>query len=164
MNKFDFEAYDDLIDCRAYDGFFAPDGKYYKVKARRSNMMNNSHNDWAERFIKEKLNIVDLDINSTYSALYALSQIKGPAELLVHCYGYVYYSHDPIYYKPIIITPNPKIAKKRITDEQLDNLFEMMLINHENPFENPIFMNDETYDYDGINESMGGNNKCNRFI
>lgn len=164
MSKFDFNTYDDLITCRGYDGFFDQDGNYYKVKDRRSNMMNNSHNEWAEKYIKEKLNIVDLDINPTYSALYALTQIKGPAELLVHCFGYVYYSHDPMCYKPIIIKPNPKIAGKKATNMQLDMLFEMMLMNNENPFENPIFTSDDIYYYDGLGESMGGNNKCKKLI
>lgn len=164
MSKFDFKPYDDIITCSIYDGFFSPDGYYYKVKQRRSNMCNNSHNEWAEKFIKEKMNIQDLDINPTYSALYALKQIKGPAELLVHRFGYLYYSHDPLFYKPIIIKPNPKIAGKSVTDKQLDMLFQMMLLNNENPFFNPIFTEEDVYTYNGLDEELGGYSKCKKFI
>ena len=37
MNR-DFTAYDDMLECYRYDGFFDPNGKYYKVKLRNSNM------------------------------------------------------------------------------------------------------------------------------
>lgn len=149
MNR-DFTAYDDMLECYRYDGFFDPNGKYYKVKLRNSNMTLDSHNNWAEEFIKGKIDVSKIDIKASHSLLFGLSSINGPAALLVHCLGFVYYSHDPIYYKPIIILPNEKIAGHRVTEEQLNSLFEMMLINRENPYDNPMFLNDEDIEYNGL--------------
>lgn len=92
-------------------------------------------------------------MKATNSLLFGLSRISGPASLLVHCYGFVYYSHEPIYQKPIIILPNEKIAGHRVTEEQLNSLFEMMIINRENPCDNPIFFNDDDIEYNGLDNA-----------
>lgn len=149
----DFKAYDDMLECCRYDGFFDTNGKYYKVKLRNSNMMIDSHNNWAEEFIKGKIDVSKINMKATNSLLFGLSRISGPASLLVHCYGFVYYSHDPIYHKPIIILPNEKIAGHRVTDQQLNSLFEMMMINKENPYNNPIFLNDGDIEYDELDSA-----------
>lgn len=43
-----------------------------------------------------------------------------------------------------------KIAGHRVTEEQLNSLFEMMIINKENPYDNPIFLNDGDIEYDEL--------------
>ena len=106
----DFKPYDDALSALGYDGFIDRYGNFYKVCKKRKKGMEDTHNEWAEKFIKEKLNIKDFKFNPTTSALFTLTKLSGPAEVLIHCFGYVYYSHDPIYYKPIIKLPNPKIS------------------------------------------------------
>lgn len=154
MSDMDFNGYDDVLLYHKYDGFISPDGKYYKVKLRKSDMRRDSHNHWAQKFIEEKLNVSELKIRTTCSMLYGLSQINGPAEILVHYFGYIYYSHDPIYYKPIIKLPNHKIAGHKATERQLDALFELMLINNEKPLENKIFLDEEENEYNDIDQNL----------
>lgn len=141
MNR-DFTPYLDIAECINYDGFFDPIGSYYKVKLRNSNMMEDSHNNWAEEYIKKNFNTQNINVRSTYSFLYGLTKLNGPAEILVHIFGFVYYSHNPINHQPIIIVPDEKIMGNKVTKEQLDSLFEMMIFNNERPFDNEIFMED----------------------
>ena len=151
---YDFKAYDDVMEIHRYEGFIDRNGKFYKVCKRGEKItdekgrVRNSHNKWAEAYLKEKMNIKDFKFNPTASALLTLTSLNGPVEILIHCFGYVYYSHDPIYYKPIIKTPDPKIASYKATEEQLDMLFSLMLVNKENT-NIPIFFNDEDIDYLG---------------
>ena len=72
-----------------------------------------SHNKWAEQFMKENLNISDFKLNPSVSMLLCLSKMNGPAEILIHCFGFVYYSHDALMYKPIIKIPNPIYFKEK---------------------------------------------------
>ena len=133
---FDFTKYDDVTQINRYEGFIDRNGNFYKVCKRgekitdEKGMIRDSHNLWAEAFLKEKLSVKNFKFNPSVSELFALSSLNGPAEILIHCFGYVYYSHDPIYYKPIIKGPNPKIASYRITEEQLNTLFSVMLLNN----------------------------------
>ena len=151
---FDFNKYDDTTQINRYEGFIDRNGNFYKVCKRgqkitdENGIVRDSHNLWAEAFLKEKLNIKDFKFNPSISALLALSSISGPAETLIHCFGYVYYSHDPIYFKPIIKAPNPKIANYKVTEEQLDTLFSIMIMNKEDT-NIEIFFDEDVYDYCG---------------
>lgn len=150
---FDFEKYDDANQVKDYDGFIDKLGNFYKVCKRNKKIYEDSHNKWAEQFIKEKLNISDFKLNPSVSMLLCLSKMNGPAEILIHCFGFVYYSHDPIYLKPIIKVPNPKIASYKVTKEQLDMLSMVMLLNNED-INIPIFFDDnEEYSYCGLDDN-----------
>lgn len=154
---FDFNKYDDVIEVKGYDGFIDRDGNFYKVCKKRKRMKEDSHNRWAEEFLKEKLNISEFNFNQTVSALFTLVSLRGPAEILVNCFGYVYYSHEPIYYEPIIKIPNPKIANYKVTEEQLNMLYSLMIYNNENT-DIPIFYNDcDIYEYSELDD--GGKQK-----
>ena len=149
----DFTPYDDALNTKGYDGFIDRYGNFYKVCKTNKKSIIDSHNEWAERYIKEKLNIKDFKFNPTTSALFTLTKLSGPAEILIHCFGYVYYSHDPIYYTPIIKLPDPKISNYKVTNEQLDMLFLIMRLNKENT-DIPIFLEEDEY-----NESSNLNYK-----
>lgn len=155
MEKFDFNSYDDINLCHRFDGFIAPDGSYYKVKPKNSkDMFIDSHNTWAQKYITEKLKVSELKIRTTHSMLFGLNQINGPAEILIHYFGYVYYSHDPIYYKPIIKLPDNKIAGYNVTEEQLDTLFQIMILNDEKPYDSDIFFDNNINDYSGLDQEI----------
>ena len=146
MSNLDFKAYDDVMDVRGYDGFIDKFGNFYKVGLKSKKGYNDTHNEWAEQFIKEKLCIKEFKFNPTTSALFTLAKLRGPAEILVNCFGYVYYSHDPIYYNPIIKLPNPKIANLRATEEQYNTLFSIMLLHNENT-NIPVLFDEEIYSH-----------------
>ena len=153
MNSIDFTPYTDINDVIGYDGFIDRLGNFYKVGLKSKKGYNDTHNVWAQKFMNEKLSIKDFKFNSkTTSALLALLTISGPAEMLVNCYGFVYYSHDPIYYQPIIKLPDPKIANFKATEEQLNMLFSIMLIHRENT-NISIFMDEDCYTYPDENEN-----------
>lgn len=148
----DFKPYDDLVKIIGYDGFIDQKGNFYKVCPKRKKSSSDSHNLWAEAYMREKFKISDFKISNDISTLLALSKLSGPAEVLINCFGYIYYSHDPFYYAPIIKLPNPKISKYTATKEQLDMLYEIMYLNNEN-VDIPIFYEDnKTYDYCDIDE------------
>lgn len=150
MSKFNFEPQDVTL-CKRYDGFIAPNGDYYIVKERRNTMSRIGHNEWAEEYLKEK-KLQTSESSKSYSMLLALSQLRGPAEILIHCYGFVYYSHDPFLYKPIVLLPKPKIFGNRATSSQMDTLFEVMLLNNEDPLNLEIFVDSNIYEYNGLEE------------
>ena len=148
----DFNKYDDAIEVKGYDGFIDRYGNFYKVCKKKKKMLEDTHNDWAEVFLREKIKMREFKFNPTTSALFTLVSLRGPAEILVNCFGYAYYSHDPIYYKPIIKIPNPKISGYTVTEEQLNMLYLIMTYNHED-MDIPIFYSDcDTYEYSGLND------------
>lgn len=105
----DFNKYDDAVAVKDYDGFIDKDGNYYKVVLRREKGSKDSHNIWAENFLKDNIDINNLKLDLTYSTIFKLVELRGPAEVLINCLGFVYYSHDTLYCKPIIKLPNPRI-------------------------------------------------------
>ena len=152
---FDFNKYDDAIEVKRFEGFIDRNGYFYKVVERGKNKNSDSHNKWAEQYLKEKINIKEFKFNPTASALLTLTSLSGPAQILIDCFGFVYYSHDPDYFKPIIKVPNPKVSNYKATEEQLDFLFMLMTANNENT-NIPIFFNDEDeFDYSGVDEYRG---------
>ena len=150
---FDFNKYDDAIKVFKFNGFIDELGNFYKVGLKKNkNFTSNFHNEWASKFIKENLNIKDFKFNPTTSALFTLVSLNSPSEILVNCFGYVYYSHDPLYYKPIIKIPNPKIANYKVTEEQLNMLYSIMTLNKEDT-DISIFYDDNTlYNYTAIED------------
>lgn len=134
--EIDFNKYyDDEIDNSAkYDGFIGPKGEYYRVKKRNDKNLNFGHNEWAESYIKKYNLYSNFFINQTYSALLALSKVNGPAESLIHLFGFVYYSHDLLFHKPIIISPNESLAGHKINDYQKDMLYKIMKKNNEKKY------------------------------
>lgn len=153
---YDFTKYDDAKEIHRYDGFIDKNGYFYKVCKIGEKILDengrvrDSHNKWAEAYLKEKLKVENFKFNPTVSALFSLTQLSGPAEILVHCFGFTYYSHDPVYYKPIIKTPNPRIANYKVTEDQLDMLYLIMLLNKEST-DIPIFMGEDE-DYLGTDD------------
>ena len=128
----DFNKYDDVVEIKDFNGFIDRLGNFYKVSKKKTNFNEDSHNEWAEVYMKEILKIKDFKLQPTTSMLLALSKLNGPTSILINCFGFVYYSHDPFCYKPIIKAPDYKIANHKITEEQVNTLFKIMLLNMEN--------------------------------
>lgn len=147
--QFDFNRYDDLVDICKYNGFIDQDGHFYKVSLRSHYHAKIDHNLWARAYVKEHGDrFRRMDFSA--SGLFTLSQISSEVDVMVHIYGFVYYSHDDIYHKPIIKCPDPKYNKFIMTSSQEDVLFNIMLVNNEDPYNNPIFSNDDMYTYVGL--------------
>lgn len=154
----DFKKYDDVMEIRDYNGFIDKLGNFYKVSHKKNTVEDDSHNLWAEAYMKEKKLLNGFRFNPTASAILTLSKLNGPASILVNCFGFVYYSHDPFYHLPIIKAPDPKLANFKISKEQIDMLFEMMLVNMEDTDVLMDFEEGTILDYCGMEES--NNNKC----
>ena len=142
----DFTKYDDVTKMRCYDGYIDPNGNFYRVKQRLRPICN--HELWAEEYLKNNA-LECRDISISESLLLNLITLKTCTEKLIHLHGFIYYSHDELLYKPIIKMPNPKIFGKRSTEEQMDALYSIMLINNENT-NIPIF--DGALDYVGLED------------
>lgn len=130
----DLNKYFDYQEVVGYDLFISKDGGFYKIKKVGLNYP--THNDWAYEFLKAKnINIKD-------------SKFRSVSEFMIHQFGLLYYSHDGLLYKPIIKTPNPKYDGKYVTEEQLDSLFSVMIMNRENPYNVPMLLgNQDVFDY-----------------
>ena len=152
----DFNKYDDVVEIKNYNGFIDRLGNFYKVSKKNTKVNSDSHNGWADAYIKEKLNISDFRLKPTASMLLALSKLNGPASILINCFGFVYYSHDPFCRKPIIKAPDPRIANFKITEEQIDMLFKIMFLNMENTDVLIDFEEGTIYDYCGIDDYENG--------
>lgn len=138
----DLNPYNDAVLVRKYDLFINKLGEYFKIKRTLSKDRMN-HNIWAEKYLEE------INDKEEYIGL-------SPAEVLIHKYGFLYYSHDGLLYKPIIKVANPGYFKIRKTEEQLDSLFNIMVINGENPFIVPMLNGEENiYDYEEMNNERG---------
>lgn len=130
----DLEAYDDSVIVKNYNLFIDPDGMFYRIN-RIKNDYSIDHNLWALEYFKKLCDIYD-------------SKKLSPAEVLIHKYGFLYYSHDMLVRKPIVKVPNPKYYRQRVSEEELDSLFQIMLLNNEDPFSVPMQMGyDDVYDY-----------------
>ena len=146
-NQFDFNKYEDILIFQKYDGFIDPRGYFYKVNLRNGHK-EIDHNLWANEYMKNHGDKFR-KLNFTASNLFTLSQISSVAEALVHIYGFIYYSHDTYNRQPIIIIPNPMYNNCRMTDAQDEALFNIMLLNNEDPFNCPLFTEDDVYCYYG---------------
>lgn len=162
-NEFDFNSYDDIVDICRYNGFIDQEGKFYKVSPKRHCKNKIDHNLWARAYVKEHGDrFCRMDFSA--SGLFTLSQISSEVDVMVHIYGFVYYSHDDLYYKPIIKCPDPKYNRFLMTRKQEELLYNIMLLNNEDPFNNPIFNCDRVYKYVGLNDEYEKekNNKYKR--
>lgn len=152
-NQFDFSRYDDILDIHNYNGFIDQEGNFYKVSRKNHPKSKIDHNLWAREYVRthgDRFRRMDFSA----SGLFTLSQISSEVDVMVHIYGFVYYSHDDYYYKPIIKVPDPKYNKLMKSKQQDDLLFNIMLLNNEDPFHNPIFTSDTVYSYDGLNDEQ----------
>lgn len=146
----DFNKHDDILKIKDYDGFISPDGYFYKVKKHREE--NKDHNLWAKAFLEKYGMNLELKLD-TDSLIFQLSSFRGgPSDSLVQLYGYIYYSHDGMFYKPIIQLPNPKLFGKRATEDSLDMLYNILLINDEKKAIDAIFR-DNVLSYTELDES-----------
>jgi len=152
----------DISFSKYYDGFIGPKGEFYIVKLRRNTMSLTGHNEWAEEFIKVN-KLMTPKLSQSYSMLLALSKLNGHAEYLIHCFGFVYYSHDPIYYKPIIILPKIKIFGNKANSSQMETLYNIMKINNEHPENIELFIDSNIDTYIGLDEIGGNLNGNKRF-
>lgn len=146
----DYKLYDDFNDARGYDLFITPDGKFFRIK-KRLDKSKITHEDWAEEYLKMN----DFNINMSKfqtSIIFRMANLKTATAKAIHCLGFVYYSHDHQYYKPIIELPNPKVYGNSATDDQLDALYEIMMMNNENT-NIPIFEG-KTLCYVGMNDEV----------
>ena len=160
--KVSLKGYKDASMVTRSDLFIDQKGLYYQIKKTISSSKIN-HNIWANAYINEQNEKrIPVDLNSPdylEQIMQAKERIKNlsPAEYLIHKYGFLYYSHDELLYKPIIKIANPAYYKMRASDEQLDSLFEIMVLNHENPFNVPMLMGDtNVYDYVEVMEEERG--------
>ena len=150
-NKFDFNQYDDIVDICHYNGFIDQDGNFYKVSPKSHSKSRVDHNLWAREYVKahgDRFSRMDFSA----SGLFTLSQISSEVDVMVHIYGFVYYSHDSLYCKPIIKCPDPKYNNFLMSRKQEELLYNIMLLNEEQPYNNPIFNNDNVYKYIGLND------------
>ena len=143
----DFKQYDDVEKMKGYDGYIDSKGNFYRVKQRLKTTCN--HEIWAEEYLKNNATSYN-DIVVVDSLILNLVTLKTYTEKLIHLYGFVYYSHDELLYKPISKLPNPKIFGRRVTEEQMDTLYGIMLMNNENT-NIPIFYG-EALDYVGLED------------
>lgn len=114
-------------DC---NGFISPDGKFYIISHKSSH--SPTHEQWATKFILTNTNYLKDIQNTTGSLLYTISKLKEKQDILIHIYGYVYFSYSGEYStEPIIIFPDEKINDKKVTTEQKNILFDICKINGE---------------------------------
>jgi len=146
MINLDFNKYDDITDIINYDGFIDQNGYFYKVSLRTNKNVPIDHNLWADAYIKSHGDKFR-KCNFTSSTLFTLSQISSPVDVLVHIYGFVYYSHGSEYHRPIIKIPNPMYNNCTMTRSQDELLYNIMLLNNEHPENNPIFVEDDVFEY-----------------
>ena len=143
MNKLDFNTYD-VKESINYDGFIDLSGNFYRVKIKNG---DDIFNDWAAKYM-EKNRFTGLQFQPSYSMLLSLTKIKSSIELLVNCYGFVYYNH--IDDKPIVMLPNPHIAGNRVAPIQLESLIEIMKLNNENPIDKEFIIDANKFYYNGL--------------
>jgi len=146
----DYKLYDDFNDAKGYDLFITPTGEFYRIK-KRLDKSNISHETWSEEYLK--MNNFNIDMSKFQSSIiFRMANLKTATAKVIHCLGFVYYSHDHVYYKPIIELPNPNVYDNRVTDAQLDTLYAIMMMNNENT-DIPIF-DGTTLRYVGMNDEV----------
>lgn len=150
MSNFNFEPQGYHL-CTKYDGFIDKEGNYYIVKESKEKKDIIFSNAWAHHFMKEK-NLMNFQVNQSFSMILELKKLKNFIEILVHGFGYIYYSHDSIYGRPYILLPNPNIALNSATSSQIDVLYNIMQLNNEHPEKKEFIIDSNMYIYDGDEE------------
>lgn len=137
-------------ELKGYDGFIDQEGKFYKVRSFFEDK-NKSHYEWADKYIKDYI------LNETNkNKLYKLKDYlkKDPVEILINYFGFIYYSHDNEFNKPIVRGPNSRMGGFKPTNVQLNKLMNLMLLNGENPFNNSLMFNERDTLF--IERTIGG--------
>lgn len=112
------------------NGFISPDGKFYIVSKKSCH--HPTHEEWASAFVLSNTNYLSDIQNTNGSLLYTISKLTEKQDILIHIYGYVYFSYSGEYStEPIIIFPDEKINDKKVSIEQKNILFDIAKINGE---------------------------------
>ena len=119
----------DKEELGKYDGFIAPNGDFYIVSEK--NKHSPTHFEWADYFVTHKTNYIKNLANPSGSFLYTISRLKTKQDILIHFYGFIYYGHDLVLRKPILIYPNYSINNMEITNFQHDVLWKVLYTNDE---------------------------------
>ena len=153
MSNFNFEP-QDLSLSISYDGFIDQLGNFYIVKERGKEDLSDSFNSWALKYMNEKCRKITMV--QSYPMLLELSNLSSSLDFLVHCYGFIYYSHDLVFDLPIVLLPNFNIAGKRASSDQMECLCRIMLINNEQPQNKEFIVDSSIFEYNGLIEEEGG--------
>ena len=146
--KLDFNKYDDYLEVINFDLFIDSDGCFYKVRKKRNKHVETHHEDWAIEYIQNNKKIQNFLIKMELENKINLEKLKNPIDILINIFGFVYYTHDDKFYQPVIQTPNPIFNGQVLTEEQKDSLFNIMLVNNENPYDVPMLMGEQKiYEY-----------------
>ena len=112
-----------------YDGFISPDGDFYIVSDKYKHTP--THFQWADYFVTHKTDYIKNLANPSGSFLYTISRLNTKQDILIHFYGFIYYGHDFIERKPILIYPIYDINNMEITNFQYDVLWKILYENDE---------------------------------
>ena len=139
----DFNSYE-ISQSEHFDGFIDPQGKYYKVKERGTK--EELFNLWSKKYIEIITQVYYTELKLNYRNILNIKKIESFTDLLINLFGYVYYNHDSESKKPIIKLPDPSLCDVSATDDQIEAIYKIMLINNENPM-NKEFLIDATINY-----------------
>ena len=124
-----------------YDGFISPNGDFYIVS--KKNKHTPTHYEWADYYVVNETNYIKNLANPNGSFLYTISRLKTKQDILIHYYGFVYYGHDAMNRKPILIYPNYNINNMEITKFQYDVLWNILYLNDELSYYPSNFVDEE---------------------
>ncbi len=124
-----------------YDGFISPSGEFYIVSQKYKHAP--THHEWADYFVTRKTNYIKNLSRPSGSFLYTISRLKTKQDILIHFYGFIYYGHDAMNRKPIIICPNYDINNMELTNFQHDTLWRILYFNDELSYYPCNFIDDE---------------------
>ena len=125
MEKFSYTY--DPKEAAKYDGFIAPDGRFYKVSKKGKH--NPTHYDFADYFVLNETDFVKDLAKASMSFLFTLSRLgNDKVKILIHFYGYIYYGHDEYTDKEIILYPNYDVNNQDVTEEQKQMLFDTISV------------------------------------
>lgn len=146
----DFNSYE-LNVSEYFDGFIDPQGKYYKVKEKGTK--EDLFNTWSKKYIEIITQVYYTELRFNYKNILNIKKINSFTELLINLFGYVYYNHDSDKNQPIIKLPDPNLCDVCATSDQIEALYQIMLINHENPQDKEFLIDATMNYYNGIEET-----------
>lgn len=114
-SEVDLNKYYSLKEIEGYELFIGPEGEYYKVKKINENSTI-SHSVWATEYFKRN-NFNEPKDNSSFDSI----------NTIINKHGFVRYAHafSP---NPIIDVPNPTYYGVRVTNLQIEAIYN--LLNH----------------------------------
>jgi ribonucleotide reductase alpha subunit len=120
---------DDLKFIKGFDGFIDPMGQFYRVKEIGKEGL--SYNDYVKSLMDQKR----IDLIKMYNEIKKrnpkINYDYDLRDLLINVLGYVSYEHDNRRGELELICPNPVINNKETTDKQIDTIFQLICLNHE---------------------------------